>query len=55
MNVPERARLDYWKRKVKSATFTSRQVVSPLVLPNGSHPMHLEVMWTVSELDGSHN
>ena len=47
-NLPERLHLDYWKRQVKSATVTSRQVVSPLVLPNGLHPMYLEVMWTVN-------
>lgn len=55
-NLPEQLRLDYWKRRVKSATLTSRQVVSPLVLPKGLHPTYLEAVWTVnSESDGRHN
>lgn len=55
-NLPEQLRLDYWKRRVKSATVTSRQVVSPLLLPNGLHPMYLEAVWTVhSESDDRHH
>jgi len=47
-NWPERLLPSYWKRYVKSATLTGRQVVSPLTLPDGSHPMHLEIMGTVT-------
>ena len=51
-NLPEQLRLDYWRRQVKSATLTSRQVVSPLVLPKGLHPMHIEGVWTINLADG---
>jgi len=45
--LPEWLRLSYWKRCVKSATLTARQVVLPLVLPDGSRPMHLAITGTV--------
>ncbi len=46
--LPEQLRLAYWQRSVKNATLSARQVVSPLVLPNGSHPMYLELLETVT-------
>jgi hypothetical protein len=45
---PEELRLDVWKKRVKSATVTSKQVISPLILPGGSHTMSLQIIETVT-------
>jgi hypothetical protein len=47
-NLPEWLRLGYWRRSVKSATLTVRQVISPLALPDGSRSMHLAITGTVT-------
>ena len=47
---PETLRLDVWKTRVKNATVTSNQVVSPLLLPDGSHPQSLQIIETVTLL-----
>ncbi len=47
---PETLRLDVWKKRVKSATVTSKKVISPLILPNGSHPQSLQIIETVTLL-----
>lgn len=49
-HVPETLRLDVWKRKVKSAAVTSEIQVSPLFLPNGTHPTCLKIVETVTLL-----
>jgi hypothetical protein len=48
---PETLRLDVWMKRVKSAVVTSKQVVSPLILPDGSHPQSLQIIVTVTLLD----
>lgn len=48
---PETLRLDVWMKRVKSATVTSTQVVSPLVLPDGSRPQSLQIVETVTLLN----
>jgi len=45
---PQELRLDVWKKRVKSARVTSKQVISPLILPDGSHPMSLQIIETVT-------
>lgn len=46
--LPEKLRLDIWKKRVKSAMVTSKQVISPLILPDGSHPQSLQIIETVT-------
>jgi hypothetical protein len=46
-NLPEWLRPGYWRRSVKSATLTVRQVISPLALPDGSRSMHLAITGTL--------
>lgn len=48
---PETLRLDVWKKRVKSATVTSKQVISPLILLDGSHLQSLQIMETVTLLN----
>lgn len=48
--MPEQLRLDVWMNRVKSATVTSKQIVSPVMLPNGKFPLSLEIMETVTLL-----
>ena len=48
---PETLRLDVWKKRVKSATVTTRQVVSPLMLPDGSRHQSLQIMMTATLLN----
>lgn len=48
--VPETLRLDVWKKQVKSATVTSKRVISPIMLPDGSHPQSLQIIETVTLL-----
>ena len=48
--LPETLRLDVWKKRVKSATVTSKQVISPLILPDGSRPQYLQIVETVTLL-----
>ena len=45
---PQELRLDVWKKQVKSARVTSKQVISPLLLPGGSHPVSLQIIETVT-------
>jgi hypothetical protein len=47
---PEELRLDVWKKRVKSAMVTSKQVISLLILPDGSHPQSLQIIETVTLL-----
>ena len=46
---PEELRLDFWKKRVKSAMVTSKQVISPLILPDGSHSQSLQIIETVTQ------
>jgi hypothetical protein len=48
---PETLRLDVWKKRVKSATVTSKQVISPLILPDGSRSQSLQIMMTATLLN----
>lgn len=41
--LPEQLRLDTWKKQVKGSTVTSKRVISPLILPDGSHPQSLQI------------
>ncbi len=45
---PEELRLDVWEKRVKSAMVTSKRVISPLLLPDGSHPQSLQIIETVT-------
>lgn len=46
--LPEWLRLAYWKRCVKSATCSTRQVFSPLVLPGGPRLLSLAITGMVT-------
>jgi hypothetical protein len=48
--VPDTLRLNVWEKQVKSATVTSKQVISPIILPDGSHPQSLQITETVTFL-----
>lgn len=47
---PETLRLDVWKQRVKSAKVTSKRVISPLILPDGSHPQSMQIIETITLL-----
>lgn len=47
---PEQLRLDVWKKRVKGATVTSKQVISPIVLLDGSRRQHLQINITAALL-----
>ena len=48
--VPDTLRLDVWKKQVRSATVRSKRVISPIMLPDGSHPQSLQIIETVTLL-----
>jgi len=50
--LPDHLRLDFWQRRVQKATVVSTQVISPLVLPDGSRSQSLHIDETLTLFAG---
>jgi hypothetical protein len=46
-HLPLHMRLDFWQHSVRIARVQAKIVLSPLMLPDGSHPASLEICETI--------
>lgn len=46
-HLPLHMRLDFWQHSVRMARVQAKIILSPLILPNGTHPASLEICETI--------